>query len=177
MGERRREGGGGSFKRAVTDDGSGMRDIFPYQRGSRHAEEIRESAAQPTDTREANSGGCAGRAPKREQQTRGKHVEWRAAAGPGGETGLECKCCSHPLKLLEGYSAKQNERGAHEGSRLSSALCVLAGCRREAADLTGTKEFIFSRRQIEDTPGIQDAPASKKKKKEKKKLVLLNSRS
>lgn len=38
-------GGGNSFKRAVTDGGSRMRDIFPYQHGSRHAEEIHESVA------------------------------------------------------------------------------------------------------------------------------------
>lgn len=58
-------GGGNSFKRAVTDDGSTMRDIFfflTYQCSNRHAEEIDGSVAERTDIREANSGGCGGRA-------------------------------------------------------------------------------------------------------------------
>lgn len=60
----------------------------PYQCSSRHAEEIHESVAESTDIREANSGGCAGRALEWDQQTRRKHVEWRVQAEREVETGL-----------------------------------------------------------------------------------------
>lgn len=87
---------------------AGCETFSPYQRGSRHAEEIHESVAQPTDIREANSGGCAVRALEWEQQTRRKHVDWRAQTGGEEETVLKCKCCSHYLRLLEEYLAESS---------------------------------------------------------------------
>lgn len=61
----------------------------PYQCSSRHAEEIHESVAEWAGLREANSGGCAGRAAH--QRTEGDV-----------ETGLKCKCRSYPLRHLGG---------------------------------------------------------------------------
>lgn len=117
-------GGGNSFKRAVTDDDSTMQDIFfPYQCGSRHAEEIHESVAEPTDIRKANSRGFAGRALEWDQQTRRIHVEWRVHTGGEVVTGLKCKCCSHPSRLLEEYLSK-----LMKSSQLSSVLLRPCSC-------------------------------------------------
>lgn len=80
-------------------------------------------------------------------------MEWRAQTGGEGETGLKCKCCSHPLKLLEEYLAKGMSLKiiqAHSCRQLFASLqrvpveTLSIHCQQEATVLRRTKEFILS---------------------------------